>query len=148
MLPSTPVSAKGGGEPTAVRPRTTWGACLHPIARGSTPWCRPDLWPDLPEMSDPRSTLRSMAEIVQLGAWRERKQAERSAPEVERLERAIARLDGILERVTGQKPAADSRLETDMLAISGAISAGMVDRAAVLAEELARRLENRAARQG
>jgi hypothetical protein len=35
-----------------------------------------------------------------------------------------------------------------MLAISGAISAGMVDRAAVLAEELARRLENRAARQG
>src|SRR6266545_2648515 len=30
MLPSTPVSTKGGGEPTAVRPRTTWGACLHP----------------------------------------------------------------------------------------------------------------------
>src|SRR4051812_39796004 len=76
-----------------------------------TPWCRPGLRSDLPEMSDPRSTLRSMAEIVQLGAWRERKQAEGSAPEVERLERAIARLDGILERVTGQTPAADPRLE-------------------------------------
>ncbi|MFL5766804.1 MAG: hypothetical protein ACJ758_03045 [Actinomycetota bacterium] len=88
------------------------------------------------------------AEVVQMAAWRKRRQEERPAPEVERLERAIARLDGILERVTGQKPAADPRLETDMLAISGAISTGMVDRAAVLAEELARRLENRAARQG
>jgi hypothetical protein len=89
-----------------------------------------------------------MAEIIQLGERRKRREAEQPAPEVERLERAIARLDGILDRVTGHKPAADPRLETDMLAISGAISAGMVDRAAVLAEELARRLENRAARQG
>ena len=87
-----------------------------------------------------------MAEIVQLGDWRERREAERSAPEVARLERAIARLDGILERVTGGARMSDTRLETDMLAITGAISAGMVDRAAVLAEELARRLENRAAR--
>jgi hypothetical protein len=30
MLPSTPVSAEGGGEPTTVRPRMTSGACLHP----------------------------------------------------------------------------------------------------------------------
>jgi hypothetical protein len=89
-----------------------------------------------------------MAEIIQLDVRRKRHEAERPAPEVERLERAIARLDGILERVTGHAPASDARLETDMLAISGAISAGMVDRAAVLAEELARRLENRAARQG
>jgi hypothetical protein len=92
-----------------------------------------------------------MAEIIQLGAWRKRREADEEAevpaPDVERLERAIARLDGILERVTGHAPAADTRLETDMLAISGAISAGMVNRAAVLAEELARRLENRAARQ-
>jgi hypothetical protein len=99
-------------------------------------------------MSDPGSTLRSMADIIELGTFRNRREAEQHAPEVERLERAIARLDGILERVTGHTPAADPRLETDMLAISGAISAGMVDRAAVLAEELARRLENKAARQG
>lgn len=90
-----------------------------------------------------------MAEIIQLGAWRERREAERSAPEaVERLERAISRLDGLLERVTGGAPKPDTRLETEMLAITGAISAGMVDRAAVLAEDLARRLENRAARGG
>ncbi|MFL5737473.1 MAG: hypothetical protein ACJ76P_09040 [Actinomycetota bacterium] len=91
-------------------------------------------------------------EVIEMAAWRERREAEQPAPEVERLERAIARLDGILERVTGHAPTAESRadprLETDMLAISGAISAGMVDRAAVLAEELARRLEKRAARQG
>ncbi len=88
-----------------------------------------------------------MAEIIQLGAWRERREAERAAPEaVERLERAISRLDGLLERVTGGSPKPDTRLETEMLAITGAISAGMVDRAAVLAEDLARRLENRAAR--
>src|SRR3954470_2183035 len=99
-------------------------------------------------MSDPGSTLRSMAEIIELGAWRKRREVEGPAPEVERLERAIARLDDILERVTGRAPKADPRLETDMLAISGAISAGMVDRAAVLAEELARRLENATARQG
>jgi|1185.fasta_scaffold1036044_2 hypothetical protein len=104
-------------------------------------------------MSDPRSTLRSVAEIIEhevieMAAWRERREAAQPAPEVERLERAIARLDGILERVTGHTPSADPRLETDMLAISGAISTGMVDRAAVLAEELAKRLENRAARQG
>jgi hypothetical protein len=89
-----------------------------------------------------------MAEIIQLDARRKRRHDDRPAPEVERLERAIAKLDDILERVTGQAPNADLRLETDMLAISGAISAGMVDRAAVLAEELARRLENRAARHG
>jgi len=102
-------------------------------------------------MSDPGSTLRSMAEIIQLHeqrARRKRREDDGPGPEVDRLERAIARLDGILERLTGHAPAADPRLETDMLAISGAISAGMVDRAAVLAEELARRLENRVARQG
>jgi hypothetical protein len=91
-------------------------------------------------------------EVIEMAAWRERREAEQPAPEVERLEHAIARLDEILERVTDRTPSsdprADPRLETDMLAISGAISAGMVDRAAVLAEELARRLENRAARQG
>jgi hypothetical protein len=36
-----PRSTKGGGESTAVRPRTTWGACLHPIARGSRSISRP-----------------------------------------------------------------------------------------------------------
>jgi hypothetical protein len=87
-----------------------------------------------------------MAEIIEIGAWRERRQAERATPEVERLERAISRLDGLLERVTGGNRVSDTRLETDMLAITGAISAGMVERAAVLAEELSRRLENRAAR--
>jgi hypothetical protein len=88
------------------------------------------------------------AKVIQLGAWRERREAERAGPEaVERLERAISRLDGLLERVTGEAPKpADIRLETEMLAITGAISSGMVDRAAVLAEDLARRLENRTAR--
>jgi hypothetical protein len=88
-----------------------------------------------------------MAEIIQLGAWRARREAEHAAPEaVVRLERAISRLDGLLERVSGGARKPDTRLETEMLAITGAISAGMVDRAAVLAEDLARRLENRAAR--
>jgi hypothetical protein len=92
---------------------------------------------------------QAQANVIQMGAWRERREAERAAPEaVVRLERAISRLDGLLERVTGTAPASDTRLETEMLAITGAISAGMVDRAAVLAEDLARRLENRAARGG
>ena len=93
--------------------------------------------------------IQGQAKVIQMRAWRERKDAQRTAPEaVVRLERAISRLDGLLERVTGEAPRTDTRLETEMLAITGAISAGMVDRAAVLAEDLARRLENRAARGG
>jgi hypothetical protein len=94
---------------------------------------------------------QAQADVVQIAAWRKRRETAHpagEAGEVERLDRAIERLDGILERVIGRTPAPDPRLETDMLAITGAISAGMVDRAAVLAEELARRLENRASGQG
>ncbi len=80
-----------------------------------------------------------MGSIVDLAAWREA----RDHDPVARLERAISRLEGQLELGTGR---IGSRVESELLAITGAMTAGMQEEAAERAERLAERLEHPSAR--
>jgi broad specificity phosphatase PhoE len=65
----------------------------------------------------------------------------------ERLERAVERLDAALRRVNGH-PAGMAAVESELLAITGAVSIGMLTVAADRAEALADRLDARAERGG
>ena len=60
-----------------------------------------------------------------------------------RLEQAIRRLDGLVARGTGR---ISSRVESELLAIMGAVTAGRPEEAAERAERLAERLEHPSAR--
>jgi hypothetical protein len=64
-----------------------------------------------------------------------------------RLERAVARLDWALRRVHGH-PAGMAVVESELLAITGAVSIGLLDEATRRAEVLASRLVDRAERGG
>ncbi|MGA9161500.1 MAG: hypothetical protein WB297_11645 [Actinomycetota bacterium] len=81
-----------------------------------------------------------MGSVIDLRAWRERRERD----PMTRLERAIARLDGLLRRSGSGR--LGSRVESDLLAITGAVSAGLDDEAAERAERLAERLEHPSAR--
>ena len=81
-----------------------------------------------------------MGSVIDLRAWRERRERD----PMTRLERAIARLDGLLRRSGSGR--LGSRVESDLLAITGAVSAGLEDEAAERAERLAERLEHPSAR--
>jgi hypothetical protein len=82
-----------------------------------------------------------MGDVVDLQEWRQRHDRD---PET-RLERAIARLDALLKRGSGRL---GGRVETELLAITGAVTAGLEDEAAERAERLAERLEHPSARSG
>ena len=81
-----------------------------------------------------------MGSVTDLRAWRERRERD----PMTRLERAIARLDRLLRRSGSGR--LGSRVESDLLAITGAVSAGLEDEAAERAERLAERLEHPSAR--
>jgi hypothetical protein len=80
-----------------------------------------------------------MGILIDLEAWRE--QHERDP--VVRLERAIRRLDRLLGDGPGR---IGPRVESDLLAITGAVTAGIAEEAAERAERLADRLEHPASR--
>jgi hypothetical protein len=80
-----------------------------------------------------------MGQVVDLRTWLER----RDHDPMTRLERAIARLDGLLARGSGRL---GGRVESELLAITGAVTAGLEDEAAERAERLAERLEHPSAR--
>ena len=80
-----------------------------------------------------------MGSVIDLSAWRELRERD----PVGRLERAIARLESLLERGTGRL---GPRIESELLAITGAVTAGLQDEAAERAERLAERLEHPSAR--
>jgi hypothetical protein len=80
-----------------------------------------------------------MGSIVDLAAWREAREHD----PVARLERAISRLEDQLRLGTGR---IGPRVEAELLAITGAMTAGREDEAADLAERLAERLEHPSAR--
>lgn len=80
-----------------------------------------------------------MGRVIDLEAWRD----ERERDPVRRLERAIGRIDQLLARGTGRIGA---RVESELLAITGAVTAGLDDEAAERAERLADRLEHPASR--
>lgn len=80
-----------------------------------------------------------MGDVVDLREWRSRHERD----PVTRLERAIARLDALLKRGSGRL---GNRVEAELLAITGAVTAGLEDAAAERAERLAERLEHPSAR--
>jgi hypothetical protein len=91
-----------------------------------------------------------MGMVVDLMRWK----ASRGAPSVKdgaaatanrddgaaRLEAAVARLDGLVTKTMEARGSLDAAVETELLAIMGAITAGLVDDAAERAERLAKRL--------
>ena len=80
-----------------------------------------------------------MGELVDIRTWIQRRERD----PMTRLERAIARLDGLLARGSGRL---GGRVESELLAITGAVTAGLDDEAAERAERLAERLEHPSAR--
>ncbi|HZD17094.1 MAG TPA: hypothetical protein VE669_03025 [Actinomycetota bacterium] len=80
-----------------------------------------------------------MGLVIDLAAWR----AERARDPIGRLERAIGRLDTLLASGSGR---IGPRVESELLAITGAVTAGMSREAAERAERLAERLEHPSAR--
>lgn len=80
-----------------------------------------------------------MGQVIELSDWREARERD----PVVRLERAIARLEAQLERGSGR---IGRRVEAELLAITGAMTAGLQDEAAERAERLAERLDHPSAR--
>jgi hypothetical protein len=88
--------------------------------------------------------------ILDLEAWRHEHRLvvrevddEVALQPLRRLEQAIRRLDGLVARGTGR---ISSRVESELLAIMGAVTAGRPEEAAERAERLAERLEHPSAR--
>ena len=90
-----------------------------------------------------------MAAVVDLERWRRARQDPGSADAGgrARLTAAVERLDAVLTRL-GWDREAPPWVVTELLAIQGAMSVGMVDEAAARAESLAARSERRRARAG
>jgi hypothetical protein len=97
-----------------------------------------------------------MGRVIDLDAWRRRRpwmeggqdteharEWPRSSASITRLERAIGRLDPLVNGGTGR---IGPRVETELLAITGAVTAGRVEDAATRAERLAERLEHPSSR--
>ncbi len=101
----------------------------------------PDRWKvgRFPGIVRPWVYDRFVGSIIDLSQWRERRERD----PMTRLERAIARLDGLLQRGSGRL---GGRVEAELLAITGAVTAGLEDEAAERAERLAERLEHPSAR--
>jgi hypothetical protein len=94
--------------------------------------------------------MRDVGRVIDFEAWRrDRRLAFREVPDeaaqepLRRLERAIRRLESLLKRGTGR---ISSRVESELLAITGAVTAGLPEEAAERAERLAERLEHPSAR--
>jgi len=86
--------------------------------------------------------------VIDFETWRRDRRLEfRDTPEDDvlvRLERAIARLDPLVARGAGRLRA--GLVESELLAITGALTAGFPDEAVERAERLAERLEHPSAR--
>lgn len=83
--------------------------------------------------------------MISIDRWLEdhgREQEQAESFDVARLEQAVARLEPLLEQATQ----AGVQLETELLAVSGAVSLGLFDEAARRAERLADRLTKMTAR--
>jgi len=89
-----------------------------------------------------------MGRVVDLEAWRLRRlgpggpEEPEEADGIARLERAIVRLDPMVARLAEGAGGVDRVVETELLAITGAVSIGLVDEAAERAERLRARLEH------
>lgn len=83
-----------------------------------------------------------MGTIVDLGRWRFRHEGR--LDEVWRLESAVQRLDLLIHRLGVDRASSDPEIQTEILAITGAVAVGFTHQAADRAELLADRLERRA----
>jgi len=109
-------------------------------------------------VSEVASTLWCMAGIVDLMEWRRRHPSEPTAhpslgdhgdgvtsdadPSItSRLERAVERLYPLVERALRQSGGLQPRVETELLAIMGELTVGLVTEAAGRAERLVGKLE-------
>ena len=105
-------------------------------------------------MSDPPFTLAAMeatGQVISIERWRREHPHQGAEPEagaVERLERAVARLEPLLDSVGVHPAGSGVDVETELLALSGAVSLGMFDDAADRADRLADRLLARNRRRG
>ena len=99
---------------------------------------------EIQNLSDPPDTLSSMGTVISMEDWRSEHVSHDPA---ERLERAVAELDSVL-RTTPRQRLSDSGVERELLAITGAVSVGMLEDAALRAEELKERLLGRVRRGG
>ena len=68
---------------------------------------------------------------------------EDDSAQVRRLEDAIRRLDDLAGRARGGEAIVDAAVETELLAVLGALTAGNVEGAVCRAERLAERLQER-----
>jgi hypothetical protein len=83
-----------------------------------------------------------MGAVIDLETWRRRRErlSNPSAPHpLSRLDAAIVRLERLMRSGTGRL---SGRVETELLAITGAVTAGRMPEAARRAERLAERLEH------
>lgn len=91
-------------------------------------------------MSEAPPTILHMNTVVDLLQWRRTRLVEDADVGVERLERAILRLDAAATaRLDGAGPL-ETWVETELLAILGALSMDLFDEAGARAERLAERL--------
>jgi hypothetical protein len=83
-----------------------------------------------------------MGTVISLDAWRDERARDDPAG---RLERAVERLDALL-RASPSDRRAQADVERELLAITGAVSIGMLEEAAERAERLQERLLARTSR--
>jgi len=88
-----------------------------------------------------------MGSVIELQEWRNRSPTEEARSST-RLERAVERLDAAATKAIEERGRLSPWVETELLAILGAVSTDLMDEAADRAERLARKLETRAAAAG
>jgi hypothetical protein len=88
-----------------------------------------------------------MGGVIELLEWRNRQTGDRVRPS-DRLERAVERLDAAASRALEDQGRLQPWVETELLAILGAVFTELTDQAADRAERLARKLEAGAAAAG
>src|SRR5207244_3575751 len=81
---------------------------------------------EIQNLSHPPATLPGMGTVTSIEAWRSEHPRDDPA---ERLERAVEGLDSVL-RGTPRNPKSDAEVERELLAITGAVSIGMLEEAA------------------
>jgi hypothetical protein len=85
-----------------------------------------------------------MGQVVDFEGWLERRAGStadpNSSPEVQRLERAVQRLHALVSRALDSSGRVQTKVETELLAIMGELTVGLVGEAAQRAERLADRL--------
>ena len=90
-----------------------------------------------------------MGRVIRIDEWlkrRGRTHAAALSDALARLERSVRRLDPAVRRVAGDDGSIDPRIESELLAITGAVSRGRTDEALERADRLADLLEHPASR--